>query len=148
MRRVSAHLEVGDLGQTRVEAPLKLAMLSQMLKEHQQKQVVKKDDIERKRNETLVAANNLTSCLVDHLNEGLVPHFSFTPLISSHVLSSRVAQAYLNQRKLDSEVKQVSAPESHCHFHLKHSFHSPAPSECQSAGQKRIPVAHFDGQPE
>jgi len=63
-------------------------MLSSMIKEHQQKQSQRKEDIEKKRQEALTAANEVTSALVDHLNEG-------------------VAQAYLNQRKLDAEAKQL-----------------------------------------
>jgi len=59
-----------------------------MIKEHQQKQSQRKEDIEKKRQEALTAANEVTSALVDHLNEG-------------------VAQAYLNQRKLDAEAKQL-----------------------------------------
>lgn len=63
-------------------------MLSSMMKEHQGKQQSRKDEIEKKRQEALECATNLTSLLVDHLNEG-------------------VAQAYLNQRKLDAEAKQL-----------------------------------------
>ena len=63
-------------------------MLSSMVREHQSKQQTRKEDIERKRQEALGVATELTSHLVDHLNEG-------------------VAQAYLNQRKLDAEAKQL-----------------------------------------
>jgi hypothetical protein len=59
-----------------------------MVKEHQVKQQTRKEEIEKKRQEALESATNLTSLLVDHLNEG-------------------VAQAYLNQRKLDAEAKQL-----------------------------------------
>jgi len=59
-----------------------------MVKEHQAKQQARKDEVEIKRQQALSAATNLTSHLVDHLNEG-------------------VAQAYLNQRKLDAEAKQL-----------------------------------------
>jgi len=63
-------------------------MLSSLVKEHQARQQVRKDQQEIKRKEALTAANNLTTALVDHLNVG-------------------VAQAYLNQKRLDSEAKQL-----------------------------------------
>lgn len=59
-----------------------------MVKEHQQKQVLKKEIQEIKRKEACAAASDLTQALVDHLNVG-------------------VAQAYLNQKKLDAEAKQL-----------------------------------------
>ncbi|KAI1288100.1 Biogenesis of lysosome-related organelles complex 1 subunit 1 [Halotydeus destructor] len=65
-------------------------MLSSMVKQHQLKQLGKKENVERKKQEALTAANLLSNSLVDHLNEG-------------------VAQAYLNQRKLDSEAKQLQS---------------------------------------
>ena len=63
-------------------------MLSSLVKEHQARHQVRKDQQEIKRKEALSAANNLTTALVDHLNVG-------------------VAQAYLNQKRLDSEAKQL-----------------------------------------
>ncbi|EEB13778.1 conserved hypothetical protein [Pediculus humanus corporis] len=63
-------------------------MLSSMLKEHQVKQAKLKELQEHKRKEAIGAANNLTQALIDHLNVG-------------------VAQAYLNQKKLDGEAKQL-----------------------------------------
>uniref|UniRef100_A0A8D9C0M8 Biogenesis of lysosome-related organelles complex 1 subunit 1 n=1 Tax=Cacopsylla melanoneura TaxID=428564 RepID=A0A8D9C0M8_9HEMI len=63
-------------------------MLSSILKEHQAKQVTRKEEQEIRRKEALGAANDLTHALVDHLNVG-------------------VAQAYLNQKKLDAEAKQL-----------------------------------------
>ncbi|KAL1463278.1 hypothetical protein WDU94_015044 [Cyamophila willieti] len=63
-------------------------MLSSILKEHQAKQVNRKEEKEIRRKEALGAANELTHALVDHLNVG-------------------VAQAYLNQKKLDAEAKQL-----------------------------------------
>jgi len=63
-------------------------MLSSLVKEHQARQVIRKEKQEIKRREALTAANNLTTALVDHLNVG-------------------VAQAYLNQKRLDSEAKQL-----------------------------------------
>lgn len=67
-------------------------MLSRLLKEHQAKQNERKELQERRRREAIAAATCLTEALVDHLNVG-------------------VAQAYVNQRKLDHEVKilQVQA---------------------------------------
>uniref|UniRef100_A0A1E1WDY5 Biogenesis of lysosome-related organelles complex 1 subunit 1 n=1 Tax=Pectinophora gossypiella TaxID=13191 RepID=A0A1E1WDY5_PECGO len=61
-------------------------MLSSLIKEHQAKQAAKRVVQEQKRKECIVAANDLTQALVDHLNVG-------------------VAQAYLNQKKLDAEAK-------------------------------------------
>ncbi|KAJ8913644.1 hypothetical protein NQ315_007361 [Exocentrus adspersus] len=63
-------------------------MLSSMVKEHQCKQAKKRDVQENKRREACTAASELTQALVDHLNVG-------------------VAQAYLNQKKLDAEAKQL-----------------------------------------
>lgn len=63
-------------------------MLSSMLREHQAKQIAKKESQETKRREACVYASDLTQALVDHLNVG-------------------VAQAYLNQKKLDVEAKQL-----------------------------------------
>ncbi|XP_068082381.1 biogenesis of lysosome-related organelles complex 1 subunit 1 isoform X3 [Anabrus simplex] len=63
-------------------------MLSSLVKEHQIKQAVRKEKQEQKRKEAVAAANNLTQALVDHLNVG-------------------VAQAYLNQKRLDAEAKQL-----------------------------------------
>ncbi|KAG7308610.1 biogenesis of lysosome- organelles complex 1 subunit 1 [Plutella xylostella] len=61
-------------------------MLSSLIKEHQARQTAKKITQEQKRKEAIAAANDLTQALVDHLNVG-------------------VAQAYLNQKKLDAEAK-------------------------------------------
>ncbi|KAK2506157.1 hypothetical protein MC885_017405 [Smutsia gigantea] len=68
------------------------AMLSRLLKDHQVKQNDRKELQEKRRREAITAATCLTEALVDHLNVG-------------------VAQAYMNQRKLDHEVKilQVQA---------------------------------------
>ncbi|KAK4876438.1 hypothetical protein RN001_012860 [Aquatica leii] len=63
-------------------------MLSSMIKEHQMRQNVKKESQENKRKDAIGAASNLTQALVDHLNVG-------------------VAQAYLNQKRLDAEAKQL-----------------------------------------
>jgi len=63
-------------------------MLSSLVKEHQARQAVRKEQQEVKRKEALDASTNLTQALVDHLNVG-------------------VAQAYLNQKRLDSETKQL-----------------------------------------
>ncbi|XP_014208641.1 biogenesis of lysosome-related organelles complex 1 subunit 1 [Copidosoma floridanum] len=63
-------------------------MLSNIVREHQSKQAARKESQEQKRKEAVQAANDLTQALVDHLNVG-------------------VAQAYLNQKKLDAEAKQL-----------------------------------------
>ncbi|XP_046390539.1 biogenesis of lysosome-related organelles complex 1 subunit 1 [Ischnura elegans] len=64
------------------------AMLSSLVKEHHVKQAARKELQESKRKEAVEAANNLTQALVDHLNVG-------------------VAQAYLNQKRLDTEAKHL-----------------------------------------
>ncbi|CAG0887727.1 unnamed protein product [Darwinula stevensoni] len=64
-------------------------MLSSLIKEHQLKQQTRKEEQERRRKDAIAAAGVLTQALVDHLNVG-------------------VAQAYLNQRKLDVEAKQLN----------------------------------------
>ncbi|CAA9998049.1 unnamed protein product [Nesidiocoris tenuis] len=63
-------------------------MLSSLVKEHHAKQLSKKEAQEGKRKEALTAASSLTQALVDHLNVG-------------------VAQAYLNQKRLDAEAKHL-----------------------------------------
>ncbi|XP_060676909.1 biogenesis of lysosome-related organelles complex 1 subunit 1 [Hemiscyllium ocellatum] len=63
-------------------------MLSRLLKDHQAKQNERKEIQEKRRREAVAAATRLTEALVDHLNVG-------------------VAQAYVNQRKLDNEVKTL-----------------------------------------
>lgn len=63
-------------------------MLSSMVKEHQGRQQARKEEQEQRRKEAIQASSNLTHALVDHLNVG-------------------VAQAYLNQRRLDSEAIQL-----------------------------------------
>ncbi|KAF0034559.1 hypothetical protein F2P81_012317 [Scophthalmus maximus] len=68
-------------------------MLSRLLKEHQAKQNERKEQQERRRREAIAAATSLTEAMVDHLNVG-------------------VAQAYVNQRKLDHEVKTLQVQAS------------------------------------
>ncbi|XP_062554651.1 biogenesis of lysosome-related organelles complex 1 subunit 1 [Armigeres subalbatus] len=63
-------------------------MLSAMIKDHQARQAAKKEEQERRRKDAILSANELTQNLVDHLNVG-------------------VAQAYLNQKRLDAEAKQL-----------------------------------------
>ena len=46
-------------------------MLSSLVKEHQARQVTRKEQQEVKKKEALTAANNLTTALVDHLNVGV-----------------------------------------------------------------------------
>ena len=48
-----------------------VTMLSSLVKEHQARQQVRKEQQEIKRKEALTAANNLTTALVDHLNVGV-----------------------------------------------------------------------------
>jgi len=61
-------------------------MLSTMLRDHQAKHQANKEIQERKKREAGAAAALLAHALVDHLNTG-------------------VAQAYVNQKKLDTETK-------------------------------------------
>ncbi|XP_031640274.1 biogenesis of lysosome-related organelles complex 1 subunit 1 [Contarinia nasturtii] len=63
-------------------------MLSSLVKEHQVKQAQKKEQLDQNRKEAIAASSELTQSLVDHLNVG-------------------VAQAYLNQKRLDAEAKQL-----------------------------------------
>ncbi|XP_037944838.1 biogenesis of lysosome-related organelles complex 1 subunit 1-like [Teleopsis dalmanni] len=63
-------------------------MLSSMVKEHHARQAKRKQEQEVRRKEAIEASNEVTQALVDHLNVG-------------------VAQAYLNQKRLDAEAKQL-----------------------------------------
>jgi len=63
-------------------------MLSTILKEHQTTQQRRREVEETRRIEAVAATNKLSHALVDHLNSG-------------------VAQAYINQKKIDSEAKQL-----------------------------------------
>merc|ERR1711872_1181220 len=65
-------------------------MLSSILKEHQTSQQRRRELEETRRIEAVAATNKLSHALVDHLNSG-------------------VAQAYLNQKKIDSEAKQLQS---------------------------------------
>ncbi|KAK0071977.1 hypothetical protein PV325_012066 [Microctonus aethiopoides] len=86
-------------------------MLSSIVKEYQNKQISRKELQEQKRKEAIQAANSLTQALVDHLNV-------------------RVAQAYLNQKKLDAEAKQLQqcatafAKQTYSWLNLVESFSS------------------------
>ncbi len=63
-------------------------MLSNLYSEHLHRASVRRQVQESRRAEATAAATRLTSALVDHLNVG-------------------VAQAYLNQKRLDAEAKQL-----------------------------------------
>ena len=54
-------------------------MLSSLVKEHQARQVVRKEQQEAKKKEALTAANSLTTALVDHLNVGVAQVSWFLP---------------------------------------------------------------------
>ena len=81
-------------------------MLSSLVKEHQARQVVRKEQQEVKKKEALTAANNLTTALVDHLNVGVAQVDRPLLLLRSSILTLTL-QAYLNQKRLDSEAKQL-----------------------------------------
>lgn len=65
-------------------------MLSNLIKVHQAKQSARRERQEKKKREAIIAASALTHSLVDHLNAG-------------------VANAYVNQKKLDTETKILQA---------------------------------------
>jgi len=65
-------------------------MLSSLVQEHNARQPGNKARQEKLRQEASQASNDLTNALVDHLNVG-------------------VAQAYLNQKRLDVEAKRLHA---------------------------------------
>ena len=81
-------------------------MLSSLVKEHQARQVVRKEQQEVKKKEALTAANNLTTALVDHLNVGVAQVDRLLSSSRSSILTLTL-QAYLNQKRLDSEAKQL-----------------------------------------
>lgn len=80
-------------------------MLSSLVKEHQARQVVRKEQQEAKKKEALTAANSLTTALVDHLNVG-VAQASWCQSSDPEIIL-QTFQAYLNQKRLDSEAKQL-----------------------------------------
>ena len=65
-------------------------MLSSLVQEHNARQVSQRQKQDKLRQEATKAASDLTNALVDHLNVG-------------------VAQAYLNQKRLDAEAKRLHA---------------------------------------
>jgi len=81
-----------------------------MIKEHQRSVAARKEEQERLRKEAILASNELTSNVVDRLNVG-------------------VAQAYLNQKRLDAEAKQLHvqannfAKQTHQWLNLIENFH-------------------------
>ncbi|ESO84555.1 hypothetical protein LOTGIDRAFT_222056 [Lottia gigantea] len=65
-------------------------MLSNLVKQHQMRQTARKEIQEKRKKDAIVASTALSHVLVDHLNSG-------------------VAQAYVNQKKLDTETKILQA---------------------------------------
>lgn len=63
-------------------------MLSRVVKEHQERQVLLRDEQEKKKRVAIASVQQCTSAIVDSLNEG-------------------VERAYENQRKLDKEAKTL-----------------------------------------
>ncbi|CAD5117398.1 DgyrCDS6172 [Dimorphilus gyrociliatus] len=64
--------------------------LSAMLKEHHQRTASRKEEQEKRKREAIAAASEFSSALVDHLNVG-------------------VSQAYINQKKLDTETRMLQS---------------------------------------
>jgi len=71
-------------------------MLSSMLKHHQEQMKGRNETQEKLKKETIDSASELTTALVDHLNVG-------------------VAQAYLNQKRLDLEAKNLNTNANNFH---------------------------------
>ncbi|GAB5573899.1 biogenesis of lysosome-related organelles complex 1 subunit 1 [Prionailurus iriomotensis] len=85
-------------------------MLSRLLKEHQAKQNERKELQEKRRREAITAATCLTEALVDHLNVGIPVGGGYRMRslpADLELWDECVAQAYMNQRKLDHEVKTL-----------------------------------------
>ena len=61
-------------------------MLSSLVKEHQSRQVIRKEKQEVRRKEALTAANNLTTALVDHLNVGVAQVCGYFHFLSKYYL--------------------------------------------------------------
>ena len=70
-------------------------MLSRMVKEHQEKQAVFREQQERRRKAAIAAVHKCTGTMVDSLNSG-------------------VEKAYENQRKLDREAKALQVCRVRC----------------------------------
>jgi hypothetical protein len=96
-------------------------MLSSLLSEHAARAASRREVQEKRRKEACAAASALTGALVDHLNVG-------------------VAQAYLNQKRLDAEAKRLHshaaefAKQTHAWINLVDSFNSSLKDlgDCQS----------------
>lgn len=87
-------------------------MLSQMLKQHQEQIKGRNETQEKLKRETIEAANDLTVNLVSFNSRLIIFHILMQSLISQRLkvdhLNVGVAQAYLNQKRLDLEAKNLN----------------------------------------
>ena len=97
-------------------------MLSRMVKEHQERQAVFREQQEKRRKAALAAVQKCTSAMVDSLNSG-------------------VEKAYENQRKLDREAKALQVCRVWLWYNLIPRLHSPVQFEVSMMGsgaRKRV----------